>query len=56
MKTWNTPEIKELNVNQTAGGGTRENTPDDIYISPEQAEIVGMPAGEYRGFSRYSGR
>lgn len=34
MKTWNTPKIEELKINETAGGGTVKTTHDGkAYVS-----------------------
>ena len=49
MKTWNTPEVKELNINETAGGfitsdfeffiwNDKGATPDSEQKDPETPE------------------
>ena len=43
MKTWNTPEMEELSLNMTAGGGTSITTHDGVIFS-----IDGHPVEEYK--------
>ncbi|MCR5777335.1 MAG: hypothetical protein K6G84_07975 [Lachnospiraceae bacterium] len=35
MKKWNTPAIEELNINETAGGGQKNQNHDGEWISPD---------------------
>ncbi|WP_029231519.1 hypothetical protein [Butyrivibrio sp. VCB2006] len=60
MKTWNTPVIEELEINQTAGGGPKSNNFDNIYLTDEQLDALRKlgfdVTGDWAGFAKVSGK
>ncbi len=38
MKSWNTPAIEELNINETAGGGQKTMNWDGEWITPDEGK------------------